>query len=175
MSESPLKVVGISLSRSASVSDVARGAPPRLNLAVSVSNSGSAPLSVWAVCRARQYDASTHVLSVQLAEPPDTLPSNIKMISDHPRVPAQVTVAAKASATIKLQLPGSTRRLTPGQGLGRSFVDDPIGPIDRVDIVIQYATQPISAQAGEAPADFRKRLRAHGEVVRASIAPTAAQ
>jgi hypothetical protein len=173
MSDKPLKIIGITISRASTVSDIARGAPPRLNLAVEVENQGDRPLHVWADCRARKYDASTHVLSLQLAEPVLTLPPHIKMLSDHPRLPTQVAVNAKSRFTIKLQLPGTVRRLTPGQGLGRSFTDDPIGPIDQVEIAVQFATAPIQYLGREAPADFRTRLRAHGDVVRATITPTA--
>jgi hypothetical protein len=172
MNDKPLKIIGITIGRVALVSDVARGAPPRLNLAIEVENQGDTQLHVWADCRGRKYDASTHVLTLQFAELVSTLPPYIKMLSDHPRLPMQVVVNAKSRYTIKLQLPGTVRRLTPGQGLGRSFVDEPIGPIDQVEIAVQYATEPIQYQRGEAPADFRKRLRAHGDIVRASITPT---
>jgi hypothetical protein len=174
MNDKPLKIIGITIGRVALVSDMARGAPPRMNLAIEVENQGDRPLHVWTDCRARKYDASTHVLALELAELVRTLPPHIKMLSDHPRLPMQVAVNAKSRYTIKLQLPGTVRRLTPGQGLGRSFVDEPIGPIDRVEIAVQYATEPIQYQPREAPADFRKRLRAHGDIVRASITPTLA-
>jgi len=173
MSDAQLKVVGIAIGRSASVSEIARGTPPRLNLTVEVENQGDSPLFVWADCRARKYESATHTLSVQLAEPIITLPPHIKIISDHPRLPVQVAVEARSRGKIKLQIPGTVRRLTPGQGLGRSFVDEPMGPVDRVEIAIQYATETIQYQLGEAAPDFRKRLRAHGNVVRATITPTA--
>jgi hypothetical protein len=173
MADQPLRVVGITIGRSASVSDVARGIPPRLNLTVEVENQGQSPLFVWAECRARSYDASKHVLTVQLAEPVIERPPHIKIISDHPRVPTQVEVEAKSRTKIKLRLPGTVRRLTPGQGLGRSFVDEPVGPIDRVEIRLQYATEPIQNQPGEVSTDLRKRLKAHGDVLQASIEPIA--
>lgn len=173
MNDAQLKVVGITIGRSASVSEIARGIPPRLNLTVEVENQGDSPLFVWADCRGRKYEAATHTLSLQLAEPVITLPPHIKIISDHPRLPIQTPVEARSLGRIKLQIPGTVRRLTPGQGLGRSFVDDPIGPIDRVEIAIQYAPEAIQYQLGEAAPDFRARLRAHGDVVRATITPTA--
>src|ERR1700722_12290832 len=171
-SDNQLKIVGVTMSRSASVADIARGAAPRLNVTIEVENPGDTPFYVWTDCRARKYDAATPLLSIQLAEPADTLPPNIKLLSDHPRTPTQITVNGKSNAKIKLLLPGTTRRLTPGQGLGKSFVDAPIGPIDRVEIAVQYATEPIQHKAGEAPADFRTRLRAHGDVAQATIVPT---
>jgi len=170
--DKPLKIVGTSISRTPSVSDLARGTPPRIDLSIDVDNPGGQPLHVWTQQRAYSYDASTHVLSVQLAEPEDTLPPNITMLSDHPRVPAQVVVNPKSSAKINLQVPSAIRRLTPGQGVGRSFVEEPIGQIDRVDLQIQHATQPVQYERGESGADFRKRLLAHGDVARATITPT---
>jgi hypothetical protein len=172
MSEQQLKIVGVAITRVASVADIARGTAPRLNVTVEVENLGDTQLYVWTDCRARTYDAATHVLSLQLAEPTIVLPPHIKLLSDHPRKPIDVAVDGKTSARIKLQLPGTTRRLTPGQGIGRSFTDDPIGPIDRVDIAVQYGTEPVQTRVGEATTDFRARLRAYGSVAHASVAPT---
>ena len=171
MSEQHLKIVGVSISRAASVADVARGAAPRMNVTVEVRNLSAKQLHVWTECRARSYDAASHVLTIRLAERVAPLPPHIKLISDHPRTPAQIAVAGKAGARIQLHLAGTIRRLTPGQGIGRSFVDDPIGPVDQVDISVQYGAEPIQYAAGESPADFRARLRAHGQVAQATVAP----
>jgi len=171
-SDKPLKILSTGISRSASVSDVARGAPPRLDLTVEVENPSDQPLHVWTDQRAYNYDPTTHVLSVQLAEPEDTLPPNITMLSDHPRVPTQIVVNPKGRAKINLQIPGIIRRLTPGQGAGRSFVEEPIGQVDRVDLQIQHSTEAVQYERGKSGADFRKRLRGHGEVVRATVTPT---
>jgi hypothetical protein len=109
---------------------------------------------------------------VQLAEPVVSLPPNIKMISNHVHTPRQAVVESKSRATIEVRVPASTRRLTPGQGLGRTWVEDPIGQIDRVEINIQYAATPAEYRVGEDPSDFRERLRAHGDVLTAEITPT---
>jgi hypothetical protein len=52
------------------------------------------------------------------------------------------------------------------------FVEEPIGPIARVDLHVQYANEPIQPRAGESPEQHRKRLDEHGQVVRATITPT---
>lgn len=168
-----LKILSVTIARPSSVADVARGAPPRLNLTIEVENTSNEPLYVWTDLRRYDYDPSTHVVSVQLAEIPRDLPPHIKMISDHPREPIQVVVKPKGHMTIKVQLPGSVRRLTPGKGLGKSFAEIPIGQIDRVEVTIQHAVEPIKLQPGEAPANFRKRLCEHGDVAQATIPPTA--
>jgi hypothetical protein len=172
VSAEQLKVAGIGVKRTATVSEVARGAPPRLNLTVEVENPANVSIYVWASVRAFDYDPATHVLSVHLEERTRELPKGIKVISEHPRTPTQVEVQPKSRATINVVLPGSVRRLTPGRGLNRSFEEDPVGPIDQVDINVQYGTERIDYQRGENPSHFRQRLRAHGDVVQAKITPT---
>jgi hypothetical protein len=130
------------------------------------------PLHVWSSVQAFDYDAATHVLTVHLAERTVVPPKDFVIISEHPRVPAQVEVPAKGSTTLNIAVPGSVRRLTPGKGLNRSFEEDPVGQIDRIDINMQHGTEPIASRPGEDPAKFRERLRAHGDVVQTSITPT---
>jgi hypothetical protein len=169
MPNQPLTIHGIAISRRPPT-EAAPVPGAILDLAVDVENPGDQPLYVWATCREYAYDPVTRVLSVDLAEPDRQLPPYIKMISDHPRTPAQVVVNPKSRATIKVQVPAKVNR--PGPPGGATWVEDPIGQIDRVEIRIQHATEPIHHRAGENPPDFRKRMREHGEVVRAEIAPT---
>ena len=93
------------------------------------------------------------------------------MISDHPRTPVQVVVDTEAAPGLTCrfrQLSGAVFR----EGLGMSFLEEPIGQIDRVDLHVQYAGEPIALPVGESPAEHRKRLQAHGQVVRTTITPT---
>ena len=97
MSAEQLKVAGIGVKRTATVSEVARGAPPRLNLTVEVENPANVSIYVWASVRAFDYDPATHVLSVHLEERTRELPKGIKVISEHPRTPTQVEGSAQES------------------------------------------------------------------------------
>jgi hypothetical protein len=163
------KIHGVAISRTSQAAEAATGARATLNLGIDVENPGDKPLYVWATTKDYAYDPATRVLSVDLAEPVKQLPPYIKMISDHPRAPAQVVVNPKSRATIKVQIPAKVNR--PGPPGGPTWVEDPIGPIDRVDVRLQHATEPIHHRAGEPPPEFRKRLREHGDVVRAEITP----
>jgi hypothetical protein len=168
MSDQPLRILGVSIHRAPPATATA---PATLNLGVDVENPGNQPLYVWASCKEYSYDPATHVLSVDLAEPTRQLPSYIKMISDHPRAPAQVVVNPKSRATIKVLVPGKVNR--PGPPGGPAWVEDPIGQIDRVQIRVQNAAEPIQHRAGESPTAFRQRLREHGETVQAEVTPSA--
>jgi hypothetical protein len=162
-----LKVVGVALRR---LAPSASG--DTLELSVEVKNTGHRHLYVWVGRRAYDYNASTRVLSVHLAEPPESAPANIRMLSDHVHTPPQIAVEAHSGVTIEVGVPAFTRGFTPGQGLGRSFVEDPIGDVKQVQIHVQYAPVPIQFRTGERPSAFRARLRAHGDVVTAALEPT---
>src|SRR5262245_5183336 len=107
MDNKGLKVAGIGIRRQATVADVARGAPPRLNLAVEFENPGDVPLHVWTSVQGFDYDTATRVLTVHLAERTRVRPPGITVISEHPRTPQQIEVPPKGRATINLELPGS--------------------------------------------------------------------
>jgi hypothetical protein len=141
-------------------------------LSIEVENPSDKPVHVWASRRAYDYDAATHVLTLYLTEHTPPPPPAIKMISDHPRNPVQVEVKPKSRATIDVQVPGVIRRRVPGKGLGMAFVEEPIEQVERVDIHIQYADEPIRHIVDESPADHRTRLRAHGRVVQTTLTPT---
>jgi hypothetical protein len=169
-----LKIMGATIQRPAPVyeAEAARGVQEQLRLAVEVENPSDKPLHVWASRRAYDYDATTHVLTLYLTEHTPELPPGITIISNHPRTPVQVEVGAKSRATLDVAVPTIIRRRVPGEGLGMSFVEEPIGPIDRVDLHIQSASERVEYLVGESPAEYRARLRTHGDVVQATITPT---
>ena len=167
-----LKVVAVQIHRSPPAAQAQTGVQAWLDLAVEVENLGHQPLHVWSSQRGYAYDAASGVLTVHLAEVPLTPPPGIKMISDHPRLPAQVEVAANTRVKLRVRFPAAIRRPAGDQGQS-GWRDDPIGDIKRVDVDVQYATAPVEqVTAHETSADFRKRMLAHGHVVRATITPT---
>lgn len=174
MSKKPLKIAGAAIRRPPQVREAlaAGEAAEPMQLAVAVENPGDKPLHVWASRRHYDYDPASRVLTVYLTEHTPSPPPGIKIISDHPRTPAQVMVDAKGRATLDVIVPATIRRAVPGTGLGLKFVEEPIGPVDRVDLHIQSATEPIEPKSGESPEQHRNRLRQHGEVARANITPT---
>jgi hypothetical protein len=171
-----LKIVGTEIRRSTPVLEANAKAPgtvsERLHVSFEVENPSDKPLHVWATRRAYDYDASTHQLTLYLTDHTPDLPPGIEMISDHPRTPAQVVVDPGSRATVDVLVPSVIRRRVPGQGLGMQFVEEPIGHIERVNLHVQYASEPIQHRVGDSPAEHRKRLMAHGQVVRATITPT---
>ncbi|MGA2420374.1 MAG: hypothetical protein ABSG69_09835 [Candidatus Acidiferrum sp.] len=167
-----LRVIAVSIKRPASVPTTSRDGLANLELSIEVENVSAKALYVWTSRRSYSYNNLTNVLTVYLAEPEEQLPANIKMLSDHAHTPAQAAVDARSRVTIEVAVPASTRRFTPGKGLGQSFVEDPIGQIAQVEIHLQFAVVPIKSRVGENPSDYRKRLRAHGEVVTAEVTPT---
>jgi len=184
MSMKQLKILGAAVRRPAPVAqartaqaqtgeaETARSVPEQRHLFVEVENPNDKPIHVWAGPSTYDYDSSSHVLTMHLAEHTPSLPPGITMISNHPRTPAQVTVNAKSRVKIKVPVPAVVRRRVPGKGLGMSFVEEPIGEIERVDLHVQYADEPLQQPAKESPDEHRKRLQAHGQVVRATIKPT---
>jgi hypothetical protein len=141
---------------------------------VTVENPGDAPLYVWASRRHYEYDPDTKVLTLWLTEHVPPPPPGIRMISDHPRTPAQVEVGPQSRAIIDVPVPHVIRRRVPGGGgLGMSFAEERIGQIDRVDLHVQYADSPLPMPDGMDAAQHRQRLLDHGDVVHESIAPTA--
>lgn len=172
MSEKQLKILGTVIHRPTTVTEAAHGAQKLAELFVEVENPNDKPLHVWASILAYDYDASTHVLSLYLTEHTPDLPPGIEMISNHPRTPVLVVINAKSLAKIKLPLPAINRRRVPGEGLGMAFVEEPIEQIERIDLHVQYADEPLPHLPKENPIEHRERLRAHGQVVRANITPT---
>jgi len=174
MAKKHLKIMGATFRGAlpAHGAEAGHGIQEPVNLAVEVENPGDKPLHVWASRRAYDYDATTHVLTLYLTEHTPELPPGIKMISNHPRTPTQVVIDAKGRTTIDVPVPAIIRRRVPGEGLGMSFVEEPIGQIDRVELHIQSADEPIEPLDKESPTEHRKRLREHGDVIRATITPT---
>jgi hypothetical protein len=146
--------------------------PERLQLSVAVENPTDKPLHVWASRSAYEYDPATRVLSLYLTENTPEPPPGIQIISQHPRTPAQVVVPPGGQANVNIPVPNIIRRRVPGEGLGMHFVEEPIGPIDHVELHLQVASEPIPDLAKETPAEHRKRLQAHGNVIRTRITPT---
>jgi hypothetical protein len=145
--------------------------PERMHVLVEVENPGDQPLHVFSGYRTYDYDAATGVLSVTLTGHPEPRPG-IQIISHHPRAPVGVVVAANGSTTLDVPVPAVVRRRVAGEGLGMSFVEEPIERIDRVELHVQYANEPIELPAGESPEQHRERFRAQGRVLNASISLT---
>ncbi len=152
--------------------EAARGAQQQQMIAFEVENPSDEPVHVWTSRRGYDFDASTRVLTLYLTDQTPDLPPGITMISDHPHTPEQVEVQANSKATIEVSVPATIRRRVPGEGFGMSFIEEPIEQIDRVDIHMQSAPEKVEYLADEKPAEFRKRLRARGDVVQATITPT---
>jgi hypothetical protein len=172
------KVIGISVAHPTSrfeAEAVEGGKEGALQLSIEIENPNDDPIHVWASRRSYEYDAATHVLTLHLAETAENLPPGIQIISQHPRTPVQVAVNGKSRVRIKVPVPAVFRRRVPSRGLGMSFVEEPIRQIDRVVVHMQHANEPIKSRVGESPSEFRQRLKAHGDVVRAEIVPTADQ
>ena len=168
----PLTILGAVIHRPlrAPVATAPAGTPEPLQLAVEVENPSDVPLHVWASRRAYDFDASTHVLTIYLTEHIPPLPPGIELISNHPRTPVLVVVNPKSRIKIKVQVPAVFRRRVAGTAQGKGFVEEPIKQIERVDLHIQHATEPIKSRVGESPAKFRERLRGHGSIARANVA-----
>jgi hypothetical protein len=164
-----LKIVGIRLRRPTAESQPASGVQGWLNLSIEIESLCDVPLFVWSMDQGYSYDASAHVLSVQLAEVPLNLPPGVKLESDHPSVPPQVELAPKDRTNLTVQIPGFTRLV-----IGASWREEPIAQIDKVHIDLQYGSSRVQPPPiGESAAEFRKRLLEHGAVSQAEIIPTA--
>lgn len=155
----------------AAVSRPATAIAGPLQVVLTVENPERDPLFVWASWRSYEYDPASQLLKVYLTEqiPP---PPGITMISDHPRTPAQVTVAPKSKLKLKVQIPATIRRRVPATGLGLNFVEEPIGPVAQVEAHLQFATEAVATVARETPEQHRSRLLAHGDVVRVTLTNT---
>jgi hypothetical protein len=147
----------------------------RQHVDIDVENFGASPLHVWSGMRAFAFDSSTGELEIYLADPGAVVPPGIEIVSDYPRVPPQVVVAGGATTTIDVPVPTVMRRRVPGQGLGMSFVEEPIENIRQVHIHLQYADVPFQAIVGENPDERRRRLQSHGQVVEAVVTPTSSE
>jgi hypothetical protein len=173
MTRKALKIEGVALQRAASMAAGAGGAlQAPLQLAIALGNLDDKALHVWSSWRAYEYDAATHVLTVYLTEHTPPVPQGIKLISNHPRTPGQVQVAAKGKVTLKVDIPATIRRRTPSPGLGMTFVEEAIDPVDQVTFHIQYAYEPIVIGANDTPEQHRAHMRERGDVVQATITPT---
>jgi hypothetical protein len=148
-----------------------RGVQERLHVAVELKNESDKPLHVWTSRRSYDYDPATRVLTVELSDKPFTEPPGITLISKHPRVPNQVVVETGGTRTIEVPVPTTIRRRVPGEGLGMSFVEEPIADIDHVDLHVQYSDVPFQHIVEEHPEEHQRRLAEHGSVVRATVKP----
>lgn len=168
-----LKVLGVQIYWPTAQELAAGGIASWLDVTVEVENLTPAPLFVWASHRGYDYDPATKVLALHLAEMPRSLPPNIKMISDHPRAPAQVEVAPTGRVKVRVRFPAHVRRArTRGEGQA-GWHEDPIGEIKHVDVDVQYGSEPVGrVRQHESAAEFRARMLAHGHVVHARITPT---
>jgi hypothetical protein len=167
MAQNDLKIRSVEIGPSVQAARTAEGGPARLDLAVEVENNTSSARFAWASPRDYDYDPASKVLTVRLAEKPLQLPPGIIMISDHPRVPLQIKVPANGRAQIQVNIPAFIRRPAPEGG----WFEDPIGEIDRVEVEVQHARQPVEpVKPHETGAQVRARLREKGEVTRATIA-----
>jgi hypothetical protein len=173
MSKKSLKITGAELRRPAPPVQAQPGAPaaaPPLEIAIALENPADQPRHVWSAPRAYDYEAASGVLALYLTELAPPPPPGIEIISDHPRTPPQVVIDAHGRMTLKVALAPTIRRLVPSSGLGMSFVEEPIGPVSRVELHVQFAAEPFGpSQSGESPEQFRQRLRQHGEIARATI------
>lgn len=170
-SETPLTITGVTIEpRERALTRAGAEPLKQIRVGIAVENPSDQPLHVWAAWRAYDYDAATRTLTVYLTEHTPPPPPGITMISDHPRTPPQVVIVPRSRATVHVDVPATIRRRVPGTGLGMHFVEEPIGPIDRVDLHLQSATEPITpAKADESPERHRERLRQTGGVVRTTI------
>jgi hypothetical protein len=171
MTSSELRILGTEMLEPV-VAPRAEGTAPELRFLVQVENPGDESLYVWASRRGYDYDPATRVLTVYLTDHKPDPPPGIVIISKHPRTPAQVVVEPGRQAAIEVLVPAVIRRRVPGTGLGMSFVEEPIGPVERIDLHVQYANAPLQSRVGETPDEHQQRLRAHGQVMRATITPT---
>jgi hypothetical protein len=171
MRSSELRILGTEMLEPA-VAARAEGTAPELRFLVQVENPGDESLYVWASLRGYDYDSATDVLTVYLTDHKPDPPPGIVIISQHPRTPVQVVVEPGRQAAIQVLVPAVIRRRVPGTGLGMSFVEEPIGPVERIDLHVQYANAPLQSRAGETPDEHRQRLLAHGQVMQATITPT---
>lgn len=151
--------------------DADRGLRERLQLEVEVQADATKPLHVWTSRSAYDYDAATKTLTVYLAEPGTVHNPDIELISDHPRVPSQTTVAPGDKAILDVPIPTTIRRAVPSGGLGLGFVEEPIGSIEHVEVHVQYADVPFQHVVGETPDSHRKRLQSHGRTTSATLTP----
>ena len=155
--------------------DAAHHVQERQHVDLDIENPGANPLHVWSRMRAFAFDSSTGELEIYLADASAIVPPGIEFVSDYPRVPPQIVVDAGAAITIDVPVPTVMRRRVPGQGLGMSFVEEPIENIQQIRIHLQYADVPFQAIVGESLVERRSRLQAHGQVVEAVLTPTSSK
>ena len=149
-----------------------RGVQERMLVEVEVKNDTDKPLHVLTSRRSYDYDPTTRVLTLQLADKPFETPPGIELVSKHPRVPTQVVVDQGASRTIEVPVPTTIRRRVPGSGAGMSFVEEPITDVDHVEVEVQFSDVPFQRIVKEDPDEHQRRLAEHGSVVRETLKPT---
>lgn len=142
------------------------------SLSVEVANPTGQSKYVWVSRRAFEYDPDTHELTLYFTEQTPPPPPGIELISKHPRIPEQVEVPAGSNATVDLEIPAVARRRVPGEGLGMSFVEEPIDQIDQVHLHLQVTDERVTSLPGESPAEHSERLRSLGNVINVTITPT---
>jgi hypothetical protein len=170
-----LKVLGIAIRRVTSATVARRGMPIRIELAIEVQNVGDKPVHVWVSRRHYDYDATTQVLTLRLAEIYEQPPPHVTVLSDHARSPVQIEIGANSRVKLLQRIPATVRHIGPGSTPETALVDDPIGPIRQVNLILQYSAQPIRSRSGTSPVDFREQMRTSSNVLRAQITPTSEQ
>jgi hypothetical protein len=169
-----IRIVGVSVGQPSAISDedAAHHIQERLPVKVEIENAADKPLHVWSTRRSFDFDPRSGVLTLKLAETDTPPPPGIRMISNHPRVPSQVVVDAGERATLEIPVPTMVRRRVPGEGLGMSFIEEPIQDIQQVEVHLQYADVPFQPIVEESPEQRRQRLGSHGRVVTEILEPT---
>jgi len=143
-----------------------------LRVAVEVENPSDAPMHVWSSVRAYEYDPSKKKLTLHLAQYEPQLPPEIRLLSHHPQVPNQVVLEPGARRTLDVRVPAVIRRRVPGEGVGMHFVEEAIGPVEEIEVKVQYSPEPVTASPGENPEALQKRLRETGESVQSVVRVT---
>lgn len=147
--------------------DAAAGSRAPIALNVAVENTSASRRYANSTPRYYAYDAATRVLTLHLEEKAPALPPGLIMISDHPRTPKQVEVAPGGKATLQALIPSVIRKpATNGVG----WVEEPIGPVDSVDIRVQHSADPLPAVGEhETGTEYRARALSGSETFSARV------
>lgn len=170
MPTNKLKLVSAQVESPTKAERAARGPRTRMTVGVEVENQNTKPLHVWASARGYDYDAQSKILTLHLSEQPLAPPPGIIIISQHPRIPAQVEVAPGTRVRLPVEIPAVVRHAAAD---GQGWVEEPIGDVAHVQVDVQYAPKPIEpASKRETPAEFSARMQAHGEITSAKLKPS---
>lgn len=153
MAANDLSVNSVAVARTA----IAGGTAPQkqLKIDVEIENKAGARRFAWSSLRHYEYDKTTKVLSLHLAEHAPALPPGMILISDHPRTPDQIELAPGAKATVQVEIPAFIRRASPD---GKGWIEDPIGTVDHVELRLQHAPTAVEAvKPHESGEQFRAR------------------